>query len=132
MPADVDRARDAADAVVRRHPGLSLLVLFGSRARDDARPDSDWDFGYLAEDTVDSLVLRADLVEALGTDSIDLADLGGASALLRYRAARDGVALFECRPDTFAAFWLDAVRFWCDVAPLVRRGYEAVLADLPA
>ena len=36
-------------AVGGAHPKLGLLPLFGSRARGDARDDSDWDVGYLAD-----------------------------------------------------------------------------------
>lgn len=123
-------ARDAARAAAARHPQLTLLVLFGSRARPDATAESDWDFGYLADGPIDALALRADLARALETDRIDLAPLDRASALLRFRAARDGVPLLEREANAFARFWLEAVRFWCDVEPLVRRGHEAILAGL--
>jgi predicted nucleotidyltransferase len=39
---------DVANAVVERivahFPEVERIILFGSRARGDARPDSDWDF----------------------------------------------------------------------------------------
>ena len=48
--------RDLTDAqagmlgeMARKTDRLRLLVLHGSRARGDARPDSDWYLGYLAE-----------------------------------------------------------------------------------
>jgi len=34
--------------VAERQPDLAMLVLFGSRARHNARPASDWDFAYTA------------------------------------------------------------------------------------
>ncbi|WP_414710836.1 nucleotidyltransferase domain-containing protein [Pseudonocardia sp.] len=71
--------------------GVRLLVLHGSRARNDHRADSDWDFGVLADDQVDTVALWAELTAILGTDLVDLADLRRSGALLRYRAARDGV-----------------------------------------
>lgn len=120
----------AAVAVARSTAGLELLVLFGSRARGDDRAGADWDVGYLARDDADVPGLLAALVEALGSDRVDLADLGRASGLLRYRAARDGRLLFEATPDGFDRFRLDAVRFWCDVAPLPERGYADVLEVL--
>ncbi len=121
---------DAAAAVGRSTSGLALLVLFGSRARGDDGPGADWDFGYLARDDADVPGLLASLVEALGEDRVDLADLGRASGLLRYRAARDGQLLFEAAPDAFDRFRLDATRFWCDVAPMLERGYGEVLEAL--
>jgi len=124
----VDRIRE----VVARTTGLSLLVLFGSRARGDAHARSDWDFGYLGDSTLDVPVLLAALVETVGNDRVDLVDLARASGLLRYRAARDGRALYESQPRTMEAFCLDAADFWCDAEPILRRGYEDVLAELKA
>lgn len=121
---------DALVRAARATPGLELLLLFGSRARDEAHAGSDWDFGYLAAADTDPEPLRAGLVETLHTDRLDLVDLRRASGLLRYRAARDGQVVFEARPGLDDAFRLEAVRFWCDAAPVLQRGYEDVLAEL--
>ena len=67
---------------------------------------------------------------AVGTDAVDLADLTTASALLRFRAARDGVALLERPPGAFLQFRLEAVRFWCDAGPVIRTAQADVLAAL--
>ena len=112
------------------HPGLRLLLLFGSRARGDAKAAADWDLAYLASAPFDADGLLADLAGAIGVDRIDLVDLSRAGGQLRYRAARDGRVLFEVRPGEFERFWLDAVSFWCDVAPVVERAYEGVLSRL--
>jgi predicted nucleotidyltransferase len=130
MNEPIDLGRRAAQQAAARHPAVTLIVLFGSRSRNDARSTSDWDFAYAASRPVDALGLRADLVDVLGTDRVDVVPLDRASALVRYRVARDGVALFERQPGHFARFWLSAVEFWCDVAPLVRAGHEAILAEL--
>src|SRR4051794_40166490 len=50
--------------VARATPGLELLMLFGSRARGDARPDSDWDFAYLASGGLDVLSVIASIASA--------------------------------------------------------------------
>jgi predicted nucleotidyltransferase len=108
-----------------------LLLLFGSRARGDAGGASDWDLAYLATPELDPAALLGDLVDLLGTDRIDLVDLDRASAQLRFRAAGEGTVLYEEAPGTFPRFWMDAVSFWCDAGPLLRAGYEDVLARLP-
>jgi len=110
--------------------GLRLLVLFGSRARGDERADSDWDFGYLADRTFDPDSLLAALVTGLGNDRVDLADLDRAGAQLRYRVAAEARVVHAADEDVFARFWLRAVSFWCDVEPVLRAGYGAVLAEL--
>jgi predicted nucleotidyltransferase len=115
---------------VRARPGLNLLLLFGSRARGDAAPGSDWDFGYLASDTFDAAACVGALVEAVGSDRVDLVDLDRASGLLRYRAAREGRIVYEACPRLGERFCLEAAQFWCDAAPVLEQGYDEVLAGL--
>ena len=111
--------------------GLRLLILFGSRARGDARPGADWDYGYLSDETADVPALLAALVEALGDHRIDLVNLDSAGGLLRYRAARDGRLVHEASVGLFDRYRLEAVRFWCENAPVFEAGYDEVLESLP-
>lgn len=123
-----DGARRAAEAA-RGVGGVTLLVLFGSRARGDAHSGSDWDFGYLGAPTGGPDALYAALSLALGHD-VDLVDLARASGLLRYRAARDGVPLLEAPPGAFGRFWHEAVTWWCEIAPIVEEEAAATLRRL--
>ena len=122
--------RDALVAAARATIGLDLLILFGSRARGEARPGADWDFGYLADEAADIPGLLAALVEAIEDDHVDLVDLRRASGLLRYRAACDGLLVYEAAVDRFDRYRLQAAQFWCDNAPVFERGYEEVLEAL--
>jgi predicted nucleotidyltransferase len=115
---------------VRAISGVELLMLFGSRARGDVHGGSDWDFGYLAAPALDVQALSAILVETVASDHVDLVDLRQAGGLLRYRAARDGVALVEGAPGTADRFRFEAARFWFDAAPVLERGYDQVLLAL--
>lgn len=124
--AVLTRVRDAARGV----PHLDVLLLFGSQARGDAHAASDWDFAYIAGPEIDVAGLLTTLVLEVGTDRVDLVDLHGASGLLRYRAARDGVTLFERVPGLADAFRVEAVDFWCDAGPLLQRAFEGVLREL--
>lgn len=124
-----ERLRNLAH-VAAGHDGLNLLVLHGSRARGEVRPDSDWDFGYLADGPFDPDALLASAVGALGADAIDLVDLSRASGQLRYRAAGEAQVVFARTAGAFDSFWLDAVSFWCDAAPVLRAGYDQVLEDM--
>ncbi|MBM3219150.1 MAG: nucleotidyltransferase domain-containing protein [Candidatus Rokubacteria bacterium] len=130
MIANSEDAERTIAAVARRAPDLRLLVLFGSRARSDARAGSDWDFAYEAGTVFDPDALLLALVDALGTERIDLVDLARAGGLVRYRAARDGRPLFSSTPDAFERFAIEAVTFWCDVAPVLEAGYADVLSEL--
>jgi predicted nucleotidyltransferase len=121
---------DALREAARGAGGLELLLLFGSRARGDAGAASDWDCGYQATGEFDVTVFLATIVEIVGSDRVDLVDLRRASGLLRYRAARDGRTLYEARPGIADQFCLEAVRFWCDAAPILERAYDDVLAEL--
>ena len=109
---------------------LRLAVLHGSRARADATRGSDWDIGVLADDPPDLLGLSATLTEILGTDEVDVVDLRRGSALLRYRVARDGIALLERPSGEFQRFQLEAVQFWCDAETVIRSAHDDVLAAL--
>ena len=117
-------------AVAARQPGLILLVLFGSRARGDATAHADWDFAFLADSSVDPLAIMASLAEVVGSERLDLVDLGRASGLLRYRVARDGVLVYEASPGTFDRFRFESARFWYDAEPVLRPGYDAILDGL--
>ena len=117
-------------SVAARQRGLTLLVLFGSRARGDAAAHADWDFGFLSDGVVDPLTLMAALAAAVGSERVDLVDLARASGLLRYRVARDGVLVYEARPGIFDRFRFEAARFWYDAEPVLRPGYDAILDGL--
>lgn len=126
---DVD-ALNAIGKVAARYQGLRLLVLFGSRARGEATARSDWDLGYRGDASLDREGLLADVVAAAGTEAIDLVDLDRASGLVRFRAARDAIIVFEATDGTFAQFWFDAVSYWCDMGPIIRAGYDDLLTEL--
>jgi predicted nucleotidyltransferase len=110
--------------------GLRLLVLFGSRARGDSHPASDWDFGYLADPAYDVDGLLARLSERLCADRLDLVDLARAGGQLRFRAARDGRVVFARDEDEWERFWLDAVSFWYDAGPVLSEAYDSTLREL--
>ena len=129
--------RDVSDlaSALLEHPslvGVRVLVLHGSRARGDHGPMSDWDVGYLADDpaTFDPASLALAITDAVGSDAVDLVDLATASALLRFRVARDGIVLLERPAGAFLDFRLEAIGFWCDAGTVIRQAHDDVLASL--
>lgn len=112
-----------------REASVSLLVLFGSRARGQVHAHSDWDFGYLADDHGDIDLLRTRLAQALTSDAIDLVNLARGSALLRRQVGAEGQAMFEREPDLFLRFREETARFWCDVEPVLSPAYARILEE---
>jgi len=121
---------DQIAKVAKSAPNLKLLVLHGSRARGDAHARSDWDFAFISGPGFDADGLAARLAEALHTDTLDLADLGRASGLLRFNVANDGVAVFEHKPGAFEQFRLDAISSWLDMSAVLGPAYDDRLERL--
>lgn len=126
-----DPRLDAVRARATSTDGLRLLLLFGSRTIGEAHSQSDWDFAFLGDRDLDVALLQAGLTLDLRTDDVDLVDLDRAGALLRYNAADTGACVYEAEPGIHEGFWLEAVHFWCDAGPLIRREYDAILTALP-
>lgn len=120
-----------AEAVAARHGALRLLVLHGSRAKGTAHAQSDWDFAFLAEPTLNVAQLHFELTSYLGTDSVDLADLDRASAVLRMQVAVHGVEWWG-RPGEWLRFKLKAADFWCDAGPVIVASQKGYMARLVA
>jgi uncharacterized protein len=88
-------------------PGLRLAILFGSRARGNARPDSDIDLAIVPVDPALSLadenLLAANVERAAGAP-VDLVRLDQAEGALRWRVARDAVVLLSDPPSEAPRF----------------------------
>jgi predicted nucleotidyltransferase len=101
-----------ATALLRaRVPGLRVVWLHGSRARGDARADSDVDLALVADapvDLRDLLSLQSDLAVLLG-DDVDLVDLFDADDVLRVQVIEHGRVLFERTPADLARFEMHAL-----------------------
>ncbi|TVR28027.1 MAG: nucleotidyltransferase domain-containing protein [Nitriliruptor sp.] len=109
---------------------LRLLVLHGSRASGTQHENSDWDLGYLATAPLDPGELHLQVTDALATEAVDLVDLDRASALLRFRAARDGKPVVARPQGAWTEFVLAATHFWCDAGPVIERAHDELLAEL--
>lgn len=89
--------------VFNKYPSIIAAYLFGSRARGDSSPISDYDFAVLLNDKTDKrkftdlkLSLMGDLCAALKADNVDIVILNEAPVLLKHRILRDRKVLF-CR-----------------------------------
>lgn len=91
---DIIALTETVQRALHRLP-IVAVYLFGSRARGENRPDSDFDFGVLTEGGVNRLDLedaREALELALNAD-VDLAHLNNASTVLQHEVLLDGVRL---------------------------------------
>ena len=82
-------------------PGISVLVVFGSRARGDNRPDSDLDVAILpkSQDPRDRRYLRSSIAVALADlapeGRVDVVFLDEADDVLRQRVMEHGRVLLN-------------------------------------
>ena len=114
---------------LRGTPGLRVAVLFGSRARGTARPDSDVDLGVLGE--LDRLSLAADLAEVLGLE-VQVVDLADAPIPLLEEIVRDGRIVAEGAPGAGAVWWSHTLADLETDRPWHRRMQEAWVARVKA
>jgi uncharacterized protein len=112
-------------------PELKLAVLFGSRARGEARPGSDADLGLLLDPYSPELRFRveAELGRAAGRP-VDVILLDDAPPLLRFEIAREGVLLFQREGHLWTDFKAKAMVDWWDWAPTHRMIAAGVVRRL--
>lgn len=100
------------------HKEVRLALLFGSRARGQARPDSDADVAVLGEN-LDILELAADLSDAAKIE-VEVVDIQDPGYPLLNALLRDGVVLSEGERGAAADWWTRALL----QAETDRPGYE--------
>jgi predicted nucleotidyltransferase len=100
------------------HPGVRLVVLFGSVARGWARADSDVDLAVLGGEFWDQLGLGNALATLLGREP-HVVDLSAVSDWLRFQIARDGILVYEGSPGEWAEFKARAMVLYWDLAPTI-------------
>jgi len=110
--ASLDQIRLAAQRL-GAEIGARLILLFGSAARRRTTP-GDLDIGILTDHPLDTVGATNRLIQALGVQAIDVADLRRADPLLLALAARDGIPVYEAEPGAFAAFASLAARRFAD------------------
>lgn len=105
---------ELTSCISEKIPYLKMLILFGSRARGDTHPNSDWDFAALYDDELRNQNLKgfkwfeiygilADMFE-IPDEKIDVVDLNRCSPLIAHYVARDGQLLYKQEPGLFEEF----------------------------
>ncbi len=118
---DADRTNELrrASAGLVDVPDVRLVVLFGSVARGNARPDSDADIGILGGGFWPQLELGSRIAALLQREA-HVVDLAAAGELLRFEVARDGACIFERENDVWLRFRAEAMIAYWDFEPIMR------------
>ncbi|MCC7032089.1 MAG: nucleotidyltransferase domain-containing protein [Acidobacteria bacterium] len=113
----IDRLRAASAGI----SGVRLAFLFGSRARGQARRDSDIDVAVLLDEEAARAdrgatirQVAAELGRTVSAAHLDLVVLNDAPALLRQRVLRDGIVLYQRSPADRVRFAVKAIRDYQD------------------
>lgn len=115
--------------------GVSVAWLFGSRARGQARPDSDADVAVLTDrplGLLDRGLLADRLAETLGVTDVDLVVLDEASLELRGHVVQEGTLLYSHDEPRRVAFETRTRSEWFDYRPTLEwhtRRWLRQLAD---
>lgn len=76
---------------------LRFIILYGSYAKNQVRPDSDIDIAVLGNKIVDFsqiVDLNNEFIDLLHFNEIDVKSLHRTNPLFRYQVTRDGILLF--------------------------------------
>jgi len=114
------RERLAADLA---SSGISLAVVYGSRARGTGHSGSDLDVGLLASDGkplsyATMGLLAAELSQQLSAN-VDVSDLATPDAIFRYEVVKCARALFEGTPGAFRDFLARTLIDFADIQRFV-------------
>lgn len=119
---DHERVRRAFDA----GPKIRFAVLFGSRAKGEARDDSDFDIAWLPVDRdvelADELALQVALTRTLGRE-VDLVRTDRTSTICRMEIARDGQLVYGDQA-AFTRFKVEATIEYLDFEPAFQEATE--------
>lgn len=122
----VERLRRLAREGSLEIQDLRLVVLFGSVAHGQPRPDSDVDLAVLGGDLWQQLDLGSRLGAALGREP-HVVDLASASDTLAYEVARHGIVLFEqSSGQTWPRFQATSATRYFDFQPVRSRCARAL------
>jgi predicted nucleotidyltransferase len=101
--------------------GLELILLFGSRAVDQAYKTSDFDIAYSSKKRLDLMLeakLITDLMPVFRSEKIDLLNLKNADPLILFAATNSCQVLYERKPFFFAELRVYAFKKYVESKPL--------------
>jgi predicted nucleotidyltransferase len=120
LPADILAKLEHLPVIFEQH-GVELAYLFGSLARGEVGKDVDLAILTQAEP---AYRLRAEIIECLDTERLDLVDLRRASPSLRFEIIRTSRLLYCTDEETVERFEIDTLHQYRDTAYLRRQQME--------
>ncbi len=119
---DINSKKPEIEKLAEKY-GLSLVILYGSYAKNLAKKDSDIDMVVYKKGksiSFDELVdLNNEFADIFQSMEIDVKSLHNTNPLFRYQVMRDGILLYGNRRD-FISFKAYSFRDYCDSRDLLR------------
>jgi len=125
LPQDIELRLEAIIPIFEKQ-GVLLAYLFGSlsgKGENPPRPPGDVDLAVLTRDGP-AYILQDALIDALGTDRLDLVDLRKASPVLRFEILRTGLPIYVLDEKIQERYEVDTIHVYRDTAPMRRRHME--------
>ena len=129
---DMKKKLQELTVMIKDHPEIDVLYLFGSHATNTVNPLSDIDLAILLGRNVERqkyfdlrLTYIAIFAEILGTDGIDVVVLNNAPGHLAFRVISPRYIVYEQNPSHRVEFELRVVNQFLDFRPFleVRKTY---------
>jgi len=120
---NVEQIQQSIQQIVQGRPEIQLVCLFGSRARNQAHWQSDYDIAVLLEPMPENaprykLDLLNELIRVLRRDAVDLVIINQASPLLKMTIYRDGQILYAASPAVWPQFAVQTLHEYEDTKKL--------------
>ncbi len=119
--------------IFEQEPRIAAVYLFGSQVDGYAMPWSDIDLAVLWTEPVSfatELDLGVQLSLVLGTDRIDLLNLGKAPLPLKQRVISTGLLLYERTPEPLSNFIEETMRRYFDFCPVLETYHREFVRSL--
>lgn len=114
------------------HAGITLCVLFGSRATNQARPDSDYDLAISPQPTPQIRLMWQIALEELLQGNVDIVILAPTTEpTLGWEIARTGYLIYATTPDIWATERAKLWHRYNDALPFRRSLSERQHKDSP-